>query len=208
MVNNVLRESYVGEVLTKPIVDALIKNGHITINGLEITLVTERHQIYSGNGIPLLAFYPNKKYIDILDSIPNIPAMMIVPWKREEIQSWVDARQAVNLKPGGNPSSPIQLHLSKTVENALQTMTDGVNQHNGVRGIGPDRNICVEIFKILHNAGEQFYPNEVRIWLIQHRWTSINAEDASQIAQDILNGKKLRSTPHYRSDILEIWKNK
>ena len=108
----------IGEVLGERIVKVLGKEGRVVISGIEIILVTKRKIIYDGENSPLLAFYPSSKYLDELDSIRNVSAMLVVPSAMKDIELWIEARNASELGVS-QPPPKYPLVSNKVVEAAL-----------------------------------------------------------------------------------------
>ena len=207
-VNGILERGYVKTVLGGQISKGLIKDGSVKIRRKTITLITKRREIVNGNGNPILAIYPDKNYLDELDSIPNVSAMMVVPNRFEDINGWAIAHGASDLNPQSTYQVTPVAPVSVVVERALTSMMTSVNEANGVKASGKDRNVCIETFKILHRNGEFFDPMAVKSWLIQNGWKATTAEDALQIARDIINRKKLRSQSWFVEDIIEHWRSR
>ena len=49
-----------------------------------------------GKNRPLLAVHPNKKYLDELDCIHNVPKMMVIPWIGAEVNEWAKQNNAIS----------------------------------------------------------------------------------------------------------------
>lgn len=198
----------ISSVLGNAAVKTLIKTGSLVLSGKEILLVTERKPVYSGNNFPLVAFYPNTKFLDKLDSIPNVSAMLVVPWIMKEVELWIRTWNAVELGTQQKKKVP-SLVRNKVVEQALKDLTACVNVSTGI--IHPlDRSRAIQTFKILRDGGETFTPHEVKAWLIaEGGWKATHAQEVAEVAQKVLEGKRLRTgSPAWRKDILKIWREK
>ncbi len=199
------------EVVIKDIVGdfgikSLKQYGKLNVSGSEILLVTERKMIYNAGNAPLVAFYPAKKFLDELDSIPNISAMLVVPWTLSEVEPWIRAWNASEL--GAPPAKRIEpLVRNKVVERALRSLTSCVNLSTGISH-SRDRSAAVQMFEILRDARESFEPEEVKAWLVgEGGWKATDADEVAEVARKILAGRKLRTgMPAWADNILDIWK--
>ncbi len=197
----------ISQVIGEQAVKLLVKNGILTVSGKQIILVTERKPLHIGNGLPLVAFYPDAKFLDVLQSVPNVPAMLVVPWLRKEIDPWI---RTVNAKDFDAPANavPEELIKNKVVVQALKSLSVLVNKSTGI--LHPlDKEKAIETFTILRDAGEEFNPEDVKAFLIREEgWKATYAQDVANIAQKVLERKKLQrgNHAHFRQEILEIWR--
>jgi hypothetical protein len=196
----------ISDVIDQQAVKSLIATNSLRFSGKEFFLITERKPIYLGKGLPLLAFYPSAKFLDKLQSIPNISAMLVVPWTKQEIEPWI---RTVNATELGAPARPVQeLIPNKVVVQALKSLSMSVNKSTGI--IHPsDKGTAIQTFTILRDAGEKFSPEDVKAWLIREGgWNATYAQDVADLAQKVLDYRKLQGGhPHWRPDILEIWRD-
>jgi len=195
----------IGDVLGERIVKALREEGRVVISGIEIVLVTSRKIIYDGENAPLLAIYPRGKYLDELDSIPNVSAMLVVPYIMKEIELWIKARSASELGVA-QPPKELPLVSNKVVEAALRSLTARVNMSTGIAH-PTDREATIQALMILKDAGETFVPDEIKAWLISKGgWRATDAQEVAEVAQKVLEGRRLRyGSPAWVPNILEIW---
>ncbi len=204
-----LRSGIVGDVLGEAAAKALMSQGKLTSSGVEIQLVTASKTLYDGQNSPIVTFYPDEKLLDQLDSISNLSAMLVVPWRMEDIELWIKTRNATELDARERQEKPPPLVRSKVVERALKSLTMMVNVSTGL--IHPlDRDRAIQTFEILRDAGEPFTPEEVKAWLVAAGgWKATHAQEAADIAKKILEGRKLKKLgkPAWRPDILEVWKH-
>jgi hypothetical protein len=132
--------------------------------------------------------------------------MLVVPWILEETKPWI---RTVNAKDLDAPtdSPPEELIKSKVVAQALRTLSAMVNKSTGI--LHPlDKGKAIETFTILRDAGESFSPVDVKAFLIREEgWKANYAQDVADIAQKVLEHKKLQGGTHsLRQDILEMWR--
>lgn len=195
----------ISDILGDGAIKSLMKTGSVRLNGKEILLVTERKFIYSGKNLPLIAFYPSSKFLDALDSIPNLSAMLVVPWIMREVEPWVRTRNAQEL--GAEKAEPLELIPNKIVVEALKSLTATVNVSTGIAH-PRDKEAAIQTFTILKDAGEYFNPENVKAWLIRNgKWKATDAQEVAELAQKVLEGRRLKKgSPHWRKDIIEIWR--
>jgi len=207
VMGHAILKGVISDVLGESAIKTLIKKGRLFLSEKEILLVTERKPVDVGGGLPMVVFFPTSQFLDKMDSIPNLSAMLVVPWRMKEIELWIKARNATELgkqKPHREP-----LIRNKVVEQALKDLTLLVNVSTGIAHPS-DRNRAIQTFEILRNAGEEFTPEEIKAWLIaKGGWKAVHAQEVAELAQKVLQGKKLRKGPPvWRKDILKIWRKK
>jgi hypothetical protein len=199
--------SVIGETSTR----ALQQGKKLTISStVQVSLLTERERIYSWSG-PVLAIYPTKRLLDIVDGLIGITDVLVIPWTLDEVQYWIDTWSAIELGPGieYKPSKLPPSALNPIVEAALESLTNRVNLSTGI--LHPlDRAAAIELFRILRGAGITYDPGQVRAWLVSRgRWNPRDADDVAEVASGILAGKRLRGGSGSWSDkILEMWRDR
>jgi len=193
-------------VLGDETIKSLKKTGRLRLENKQIVLVTERKFIYNGKNSPLLAFYPTRSFLDKLDSIPNVSAMLVVPWNMKEVEPWIRTWNALELE---SPQVIKQEELIKNrvVVQALKSLTAAVNVSTGISH-PRDREAAIQTFTILRDAGELFNPEDIKAWLIRNGgWKATYAQEVAELAQKVLERKRLRKCrSHWRKDILKIWR--
>jgi hypothetical protein len=195
----------ISDVIGEEAVKSLKRTGSCFLQGKELLLVTERKPIYSGDNLPIVVFFPTTKFLDQMDSIPNISAILVVPWIMKEVELWIKTWNATELGKPKQKKKP--LISNKVVEQALRSLTLSVNVSTGITH-PLDRSRAIQTFEILRDAGEMFSPDEVKAWLIaEGGWKATHAQEVAEIAQKVLEGKRLRKgAPAWRKDILKIWR--
>ena len=184
------------------------KGQTVILNNLvEVSLLTERKNLYSWNG-PILAIYPTKKLLDKIDSLPDVTDVLVIPWNIQEVQDWIDTWAATEL--GAAPQVATRKPFSNPiVEAALEALTKRVNLSTGI--LHPlDHAAAVDLFRILHDNGIPYDPKEIRAWLVsQGGWQPSDADDVKRVAEAILAGKTLRGQRRaWSDDILEIFEQR
>jgi hypothetical protein len=200
-------QGYIKEVLGDRAIKSLTrKNGQIRIKGKTLTLVTERRKIYNARGEPIVAFYPNKKFLDEVDSISNVSALLVVPWLKKDIEGWVRTYNASKLNK--SPKKPLSLLIdNRVVVEALKGLSAIVNKATGLSD-PRDRDTAVQTFTKLRDAGEFYDPGSVKSWLVRHGgWKAPLAEEVAEVAQEVLEGRRLRKGREmYKKNIIDIWR--
>jgi len=198
-------EGIISDILGEETVKKFIKDGALRINGKEMVLVTMKKRIYSGDNEPILLVYPNEKFLDEIDSIHNVSAMLVVPWNFQEIELWIKTHNATEL--GQPKKEEPELIRNKVVVRALESLVNHINISTGI--IHPsDKEAAIWTFTILRDGGEYFNPDEIKAWLIRYgNMRASYAQDVADIAKAVLEGRKLKKgIRHWRDDILEIWR--
>jgi hypothetical protein len=195
-------------VLGDKAIKSLKKTATLRLKNKDVFLVTERKFIYNGKNSPLLAFYPTRSFLDKLDSIPNVSAMLVVPWNMKEVEPWIRTWNALELE-SPQVTKQEELIKNRVVVQALKSLTATVNVSTGITHPW-DKEAAIQTFTILRDAGEFFNPADVKAWLIRYgKWKATDAQEVADIAQKVLERKRLRKGPsHWRKDILEIWREK
>lgn len=196
----------ISNIVGQQFVKCLKKDGKALRLGTEVTLVTERKSIYDGNDTPLVAFYPTKKFLDQLDSIPNVSEILVVPWIWEKLEPWIKTWNATEL--GTAPQArQSPLVSNPVVRQALKSLTAVVNVSTGI--LHPmDRATAIQTFEILRDGDEMFTPTEVKAWLIaKGGMKATDAQEVAEVAQKVLEYRKLRKgKPVWEKNILEMWR--
>ena len=199
-------DGVISGILGEQAVKTLKKTRTLRLKDKNISLVTERHLIYDGKNSPLLGFYTIRTFLDKLDSIPNLSAILIVPWILKNVEPWIRTRSAINLETQKEPQEP-SLIENKVVVQALKSLTATVNVSTGINH-PRDKDAAVQTFTILRDASEYFNPEDVKAWLIRYgKWDATDAQEVAVIAQKVLGRRRLRTGHrHFRKDILKIWR--
>ncbi len=81
-------------VLGQEIVKLLLKNNEIELWGKNICLLYRPHNMYFDNKAPIVVFYPNKKFLDEIDS-KNPNNILVVQWSENEMDYWKEKQNAI-----------------------------------------------------------------------------------------------------------------
>ena len=201
-------------VITKIIGDQLAKSlasgkaVPIPQSSSDIRLITQRTKPTGWRGGPVLAAYPTKQLLDMLDDMHGVTEVLVVPWRLSEVQYWLDTWAPEELGSSAPTLRPSSIGNLVVVE-ALKTLTQTVNLSTGITH-PLDRQAAIDLFQRLKEAGEPFNPSEVRAWLVsQGGWSPQDADQVKSIAESILAGKRLRGGGRFwRDDIVEQWRSR
>jgi len=173
----------------------------------DILLITQRAKPIGWRGGPVLAAYPTKELLDMLDDLYGVTEMVVVPWRLAEVQYWVETWAPQELR-GLVPVTPTIHVRNPVVVEALRTLTETVNLSTGISHPS-DRQATIDLFHRLKQAGEQFDPLEVRAWLVsQGGWSPQHANEVKAVAQSVIAGKRLKGGGKFwADDIVEQWRS-
>ena len=221
--NGVIQD-VLGERITRPLAkDKKVKLVYATTE-IELSLLFLRmrsSRLISG---PMLAFYPNKVMLDMIDDMGSVSDVLVIPWLPvneakamtsslplsvdEDVKHWIDTWQAQILDtPTGDVSPPP--FYDRVVENALKSLTRSVNLSTGISHPGDER-AAIGTFKLLHNEGYTLDSRVIRAWLIRHNWSSEDADAVCTLVQKIVQNKRVGSravgnTRPYEKGALDLW---
>jgi hypothetical protein len=191
--------------LGEEVVKILTKNNAIQLKSGRLDLMTGNMRPAS---VPssILVLYPPQRLLDSVDELQTASEILVVPWSLSEVEPWIQmwsARELGDLSP-----SAIKVFSNPTVRAALESLTNRINLSTGLSH-PLDEAAAIDMFQLLHEAGETFDPPEVRAWLISKlNWRPQQADTAVEIAQNILAGKLPRSASSTRwaNGIVSRWR--
>jgi len=194
----------VHEKMAKDIVNEKIKR----IDGIGVSIATERREVHRGQNRVLVALYPSKSYLDRIDGISDISEMAVVAWNPKEIEEWKITRSATEL--GGAPATRTEpIIKNKTVVNAMRSLSSAVNKSTGL--LHPaDKPRAIETFHVLLENGERFDPKEIKMFLVaEEGWEPKYAIMVEEVAKGVLEGKRYRRQKGcWVPNIIDIWRSK
>lgn len=101
-----------------------------------------------------------------------------------------------------------QFTFSKVVYFALKDIGEGLNTNYSLAKPN-NKDIVVNVLRILHENGETFSPEEVKICLIsEFRVPAKLAEEISEVARGIKQGKKYKVYMRYNNQAIGYWREK
>lgn len=146
--------------------------------------------------------------LNLIDNIKNSPALVIVPCGMDaDIEKW---KKTWNPQiPGQQQTTPEELIDNYVIEEALKTLTNTVNLSTGLSH-PRDKDKAVELFHILIENNELYDPDSIRAWALRNGWMPSGADQLKNVAQAILDGKRLRRSdiPVWRKDLIEFLRKK
>lgn len=91
-------DGFVEQVIGSNAVAALKNRRSVAfVQGCSLVFHGERNLPHSGGGSPILACYPDKRLLDKLDAIADVPALIVLPWQISDIQPWLAAHGAQDI---------------------------------------------------------------------------------------------------------------
>ena len=222
--NGVIQD-VLGEEITRSL--AKDKRVHVTYGTAELNLSLLFLRMRSRRLIrgPVLAFYPNRAMLNMIDNMGSVSDVLVIPWLPvneaktmaispplsidKDVKRWIDTWQAQILgTPTVDISSPP--FYDRIVENALKALTRQVNLSTGI-GHPSDERAAIGTFKLLRDEGYTLDSDAIRAWLIRHKWRSKYADAVCVLVQKIVQHKRVGSraagnTPPYHKGALELWK--
>ena len=131
--------------------------------------------------------------------------MLIVPWRVEESQAWLEAHSSTPLAGGRNLDTPSI--SDPVVLEAMKSLTSFVNLGNDLISYD-DRDYAIQILRALVTARRHVNPDELYGWALANDWEGKGAETLRVLATEILDGKRHRihaSSPSLGRDAISWW---
>lgn len=199
-------DGVISSVVGEDVVKQLKNTKKVNLDEGELHLVTKRIDASSWDKGPALVIYPDKDLLDKIDEMSKVTDVLVVPWKIEEIQFWIDQWGATEL--GGASSGSQPSITDPVVKQALESLHRGVNVSSGLTH-SSDRSKAIELFRILDRSGHQFDPPTIRAWLVSEKdWSPSNADEVQEVAEDVLAGKQLQfESGNWGDEILSQWRD-
>lgn len=200
----------ISNVIGDQIVTALAAGKTVPIahTPISIRLITLRtkHSILQGG--PVLALYPTKKLLDMLDELYGVTEILVVPWRLAPVQYWIDTWAPQELTSSATTAPAVTVKNPVVVE-ALKTLTSTVNLSTGISHPS-DHKAAIDLFHRLTEANEQFEPLEVRAWLVsQGGWSPRDADQVRSIAEAVLARRRIRGGGRFwADDIVKQWRSR
>jgi hypothetical protein len=201
-------DGVIGDALGKAAVIDMKSKGRTVLMGKEIHVVTKMKPLHDAGNAPILAFYPYGRFLDVLDSVRNASAILVVPWSMHEIDCWLKARNAKEL--GTKRSAEANAHgLSGVVETALRDLCEKLRPPSGIE-LPADRDAAAQMFLILKEGGEAFAPDDIKAWLVSAGgWKATHAREVAELAQEVLSGRRVLSgSSAWPRGVLEVWRSR
>jgi len=84
------------EAMGEKIVKKLHKNNEVVVNDKRIFLAYRPYFRYKRQ-YPIIVYYPNKKFLDMIDSLQS-SSIIVVPWMENELDYWIKKFNAIEIK--------------------------------------------------------------------------------------------------------------
>ena len=208
--NDVIQD-VLGEEITRPLAkDKKLKLNYPTSTGetvIELSPLFLRMRSIGFISGPVLAFYPNKAMLDMIDDMGSVSDVLVIPWLPvneakamtnsiplsvdKDVKHWIETWQAQILgAPTGDASPPP--FYDPVVENALKALTRRVNLSTGISHPADER-VAISTFKLLRNEGYTLDSEAIRAWLIRHNWSAEDADAVCTLVQKIVQNRRVGS---------------
>lgn len=201
-------EDFLGPNKTKK----LVKDKFCILNE-GITLIHETNQTFrvsKANNAIIIGIYASKKMLDLIDDSKNAIAVIVAPgFEDKYVTDWINTWDPQIFGAKKEEKVPKKIINNYVVENALNSLTRRLKRSKRVYiGGNLDKESTTQLFSILVKNGETYDPVSVRQWAVKHEWTSESADKLEDIAQAVLDGKKIRKGkyPHWKSNIIDTWR--
>ncbi|MFL5781068.1 MAG: hypothetical protein ACJ760_07145 [Thermoleophilaceae bacterium] len=194
-----------GRVLGEQNATRLQKNRELSANGVVLVAYTDRTLPFDLDGVPVLAVWVDDKQLRKIDGL-SAAAICAIPWTSDGITEWTANWNPTDLRTG-EAGGPEQTVLNPVVVAGLTSLTDRVNLSTGL-GHPSDKDSAIGLFKLLTGAGEDYDPNQIRAWAVQHGWEPDDAAELAELSGKIRAGRTVRGTGRqmWRDDIVELWR--
>lgn len=140
---------------------------------------------------PLLVVYPKKRLLDIIDDSDVDGDILVVPWRMEDVNDWINTWGADKIIENGIVRGKQEFSLSRFTQIALEDLTSIVNLSNELATYR-DESDAIVVLKTLVESGESLNPDTVKSFLKSRGWGSKGANRAAEIIQKLGMGKRLR----------------
>ena len=153
----------------------------------------------------VVSCWPSAKDLELLDGAAGLKALAVVPWNEEAIDTWRQARRAIDLL-GRQPTPALPTITDPVVEAAMTSLTHAVNLSTGLKH-PRDRSAAIHAFRILKRNRHQVDPAEIRSWAMSHGWGADDARELGEYAEGVLSGKAYKAGPStWNPRIISIWR--
>jgi hypothetical protein len=198
---NILDSDEISLVFGPARIKSLKKFGNAEFGDAKVKLIMPQDKGHDCEDSPILAVYPDRKFLDMLDSIQNVSAILAIPWGKGDVEEWKKIWDVTELR-----SSVTTRHVQiqdGILREAARTISISVNSSDRLSN-PVDRSLVAQVLETVRSAGIEFDPLEIKAYLLNSGdgWNAVNAEEVSRIAK-LVKESKLGDC---RSDWLEHWK--
>lgn len=193
-----------GQALGEKAVLELRSKGAASFLGKEITAVTKAKPIFDAGNSPMLVVYPYGRFLDIVDSVRNVSAMLMLPWRMAEVDEWVRTYNAKEL--GHKAGKKAEPELPGMLSAAMDDISARVNRLTGVENPA-DRDLVVQALWVVKEAGVQLVPRDMKAWLISKKeWKPTHASEVAELATEVASGARSKmGATGWSKETVEKW---
>jgi hypothetical protein len=175
------------------------------LGGRQIRPSTWRRFPDGWKGGPVLALWPDERFLGTLHSFPGVEALCVVPGIRRYVEPWIRAMAAIDVR-SGNPAASSS--LDPIVEQGMLSLTNTVNHSNRLVQ-SEDKAAAINTLRALRAGGFQLDPSELEAWAIAHDWPIEEASTFREFVNGVNKGRGYRvEGPSWRTDILQLWRER
>lgn len=180
----------------------LFKHGEIVAEDVSLVLMPRSKRYFEFSDGPILAVWVRDRELEVIDDY-RAPAICAITWSEGNIDAWKAAWGPTDLRSG-------QASAAATVDDpvvvaALESLSATVNLSSGL-GHPSDRDAAIDTFKILQGSGHLFQSAAVRAWAASHGWRAEDASELGELAQKVIEGRRLRGGGYLRPEVIEHWR--
>ena len=169
-----------GSVLGKVNAKRLCKGETLSICGVAIRLESVRTvNAYEEYGV-VLGVHLSARDQDVLDSIRQAKAIVLLSFTEEDGRIWMDAWHPEVLGQKKWDVAPCNLHAD--VQDALRRLTETVNLSSGISH-PLDKKAAEGAFAGIRGLGLHVEPEAVRGWALRNGWEPRHAQDLKKMAE-------------------------
>lgn len=194
------------------IVNRLKENQPIVSRGFSIRLESLRtfNQFNPRNSV-IIGLYPGRSMFNKLDDSNAAAVIAVTDIIDEQVENWIETWNP-QIYGENQKSQEKKLVDNCVVEEALKVLTTLMKRpHTSdiiIRSTN-DREMAVELFKILVKYGEHYDPDEILKWARREGWTSEGADELKEMSQKIQERRRIRGSkiPIWTSKDIDRWRN-
>lgn len=181
------------EVLGESITKALAKGDEIRLpGGGSMRLMTERSIPHAWRGDVVLAIHPPPSLLDVIDGLPGVTAVLVIPWSASDVELWRKAWNPIELgAPAAATVAAPPPAAPSVLERTMEALSKRVNISTGITHPS-DKQTAIALLLALKEVGAPFSSDEVRVSLRQRGWDPKDANSVGDLAERILGGARIR----------------
>lgn len=177
----------------------------IMLGGCMIELVTKSAIPRDGLNRPMLIIHPTTGYLNLLDTVPNISKMMVVPLLSEEVDGWAKQNFA---KDFDNPELP-SIYVDEVAVTAFKHLKFAFTE-SPPSDPAQYKTAISQTLHILIANGIRFEPAALQSTLVQQcGWGPVSSKQVAEIAEIFLSGQTpagYKGDGPWDADIVKLWK--